>query len=58
LFVCSWPVVGPFSKKEEEEEEEVDHSFFSFRLKSAFASLHHWLSPATGQPLVFSGSIR
>jgi len=45
-------------RKEKEEEEEVDHSFFSFTLKSAFVSLHHRLPPATRQPLVFSDSIR
>jgi hypothetical protein len=44
-------------RKEEEEEEVVNHSFFSFKLKPVFISLHHWLSLAARQPLVSSGNI-
>jgi len=58
-----WLVVDPFPKKGKKtktkrKEEEVDHSFFNFRLKSAFVSLHHWLSPAARKPFVSSGSVR
>jgi len=52
-----WPVVSPFSKKDKRKKE-VDNSFFSFRLKSAFVSLYYRLSLAARQPLVSSSSIR
>jgi hypothetical protein len=45
--------------KKKKKEEEMDHSFFSFRLKLAFIGLHHRLSlPAARQSLVSSGNIR